>query len=55
MADGSVRAGLDVRVAFRLIRDGLWLTVRWYEPSEAYPLERLEDECIALYLAGIRG
>ncbi|KAB2812977.1 TetR/AcrR family transcriptional regulator [Pimelobacter simplex] len=54
MADGSVRAGLDVRVAFRLIRDGLWLTVRWYEPSEVYPLERLEEECIALYLAGIR-
>ncbi|MBM7517678.1 TetR/AcrR family transcriptional regulator [Nocardioides nitrophenolicus] len=54
MADGSVRAGLDVRVAFRLIRDGLWLTVRWYQPSQVYPLERLEEECIALYLAGIR-
>ena len=54
IADGSVRAGLDVRVAFRLIRDGLWLTVRWYRPSEIYPLERLEEECIALYLAAIR-
>jgi AcrR family transcriptional regulator len=52
--DGSLRADLDVRVAFRLIRDGLWLTVRWYEPSEIYPLERLEDECVALYVAGIR-
>lgn len=53
ITDGSVRADLDVRVAFRLIRDGLWLTVKWYEPSESYPLERLEEECIALYLAGI--
>lgn len=52
-ADSSFRSDLDVRVAFRLIRDGLWLTVRWYQPSEVYPLERLEQECVALYLHGL--
>jgi AcrR family transcriptional regulator len=53
IAEGAFRADLDIRVAFRLIRDGLWLTVRWYQPSEVYPLDRLEAECVALYLHGL--
>lgn len=44
---------LDSRVAFRLIRDGLWLTVRWFEPSPVYPLDRLADRCVRLYLGGV--
>ncbi|NMM90750.1 hypothetical protein B2J88_41580 [Rhodococcus sp. SRB_17] len=50
---GDFDGQLDVRVAFRLIRDGLWLTVRCFEPSTVYPLERLADQCVRLYLAGV--
>ncbi len=45
---------LDARVTFRLIRDGIWLTVRWFEPSDVYPLDRLADRCVRLYLGGVR-
>jgi len=50
---GVFRPDLDTRVAFRLIRDGLWLTVRWFTPTDFYPLSRLSKECAALYSSGV--
>lgn len=53
IASGEFRADVDPRVFYRLIRDAVWLSVRWFHPSDAYPVSRLADECTAVFLDGL--
>ncbi|HKT05811.1 MAG TPA: TetR/AcrR family transcriptional regulator [Rugosimonospora sp.] len=50
---GVFRADLDPRVFYRLVRDGLWMSVRWFRPSRDYPLTRLADDCASIFLDGL--
>jgi AcrR family transcriptional regulator len=50
---GALRDTLDARLAYRLMRDGIWRTVRWYRPSERYPTSRFAAECAEFYLQGL--
>jgi TetR/AcrR family transcriptional regulator, cholesterol catabolism regulator len=49
VADGAFRGDIDPRVFYRLIRDAVWLSVRWQHPD---PPDRLADDIIAIFLHG---
>src|SRR5690606_13336517 len=53
MEEGVFRSDLDARVIYRLMRDALWLSVRWFKPSRDYPLSRLAEECTSLFVDGL--
>jgi AcrR family transcriptional regulator len=50
---GAFRADLDAKILYRLIRDAVWLSVRWFKPSKEYPTSRLAEDCTALFLDGL--
>ena len=49
VADGSFRADIDPRIFYRLIRDAVWLSVRWHTKSSA---RRLADDITTVFLHG---
>ena len=49
VADGAFRDDVDPRVFYRLIRDAVWLSVRWHNPG---PPERLAGEITSVFLDG---
>jgi AcrR family transcriptional regulator len=50
---GVFRSDLDPKMLYRLIRDALWLSVRWFKPSRDYPFARLADDCSSIFLDGL--
>lgn len=52
---GVFRADLDPAMCYRLIRDMLTLSVRWFRPTHNYSVERFAEECTALLLDGLAG
>jgi TetR/AcrR family transcriptional regulator, cholesterol catabolism regulator len=53
VATGAFRSDVDPPVFYRLIRDAVWLSVRWFSPSADYPVSRLADQCTAVFLNGL--
>jgi AcrR family transcriptional regulator len=53
VADGVFRAGLDTGVAYRFIRDTVWLAAGWYRPDGPLPAEEIARQYIAMMLNGI--
>jgi len=53
IAEGLFRDDLDAKVAYRLMRDALWLSVRWFKPSRDYPVRRLAEDCTSFFIDGI--
>jgi AcrR family transcriptional regulator len=47
--EGVFRSDMPTRYFYLLLRDGLWLTVRWFRPSSAYGVEELAADCCRLY------
>jgi TetR/AcrR family transcriptional regulator, cholesterol catabolism regulator len=54
IAAGAFRADLDPSILYRLMRDSIWLSVRWFRPTRDYPLARFAQDCTALFLDGIQ-
>jgi len=52
---GDFRAGLDVEVVYRFIRDTVWVAVRWYRPGGSLSARAVADEYLAILLDGIAG
>jgi TetR/AcrR family transcriptional regulator, cholesterol catabolism regulator len=52
VADGSFRSDIEPRVFYRLIRDAVWLSVRWHRPNGSYPTERFADDVASIFLHG---
>jgi AcrR family transcriptional regulator len=50
---GVFRADLDPGMLYRLIRDALWLSVRWFKPTRDYPFDRLAEDCSSIFLDGV--
>jgi AcrR family transcriptional regulator len=50
---GVFRSDLDPRVLYRLMRDAVWLSVRWFKPTREYPVSRFAEDCINLFLDGL--
>jgi TetR/AcrR family transcriptional regulator, cholesterol catabolism regulator len=52
VAEGSFRADIPPRVFYRLIRDAVWLSVRWHHPDGEYPASQLAENITAVFLDG---
>jgi AcrR family transcriptional regulator len=52
VADGSFRDDINPRVFYRLIRDAVWLSIRWHRPNGPYTTAQLADDLTALFLHG---
>lgn len=50
---GAFRAGMDVEVVYRFIRDTVWVAVRWYRPGGALTAAEVADQYLAILLDGI--
>src|SRR5580698_1237290 len=48
-AEGAFRDDIEPRVFYRLIRDAVWLSVRWHHQD---PPERLADDITSIFLDG---
>lgn len=53
IASGAFRSSLDAKVVYRLLRDAIWLTLRWFNPTGEFTLDHLAEECIVVFLDGI--
>jgi len=54
VAAGVLRDDIAPDVFYRLIRDAVWLSVRWYKPSASYPITRFAEDCTAVFLDGFK-
>jgi AcrR family transcriptional regulator len=52
VADGSFRDDVPTWVFYRLIRDALWLSVRWHRPEGPYSTSQLAEDVTSLFLHG---
>jgi TetR/AcrR family transcriptional regulator, cholesterol catabolism regulator len=53
IAQGAFRADLEPSILYRVMRDAIWLSVRWFKPTHDYPLARLAEDCTSLFLDGV--
>jgi TetR/AcrR family transcriptional regulator, cholesterol catabolism regulator len=53
VARGVFRDDVPPAMLYRLIRDAVWPSVRWFTPTAEYPRERLAADCAAVFLDGI--
>jgi TetR/AcrR family transcriptional regulator, cholesterol catabolism regulator len=52
---GAFRAGLDIDLVFRFIRDTVWVAVRWYRPGGRLSAETVAAQYLDIVLDGISG
>jgi TetR/AcrR family transcriptional regulator, cholesterol catabolism regulator len=50
---GAFRADVDPGIIYRLMRDGIWLSVRWFRPTQQYPLTQFAEDCTSLFIDGV--
>jgi len=53
VADGSFRADLDVELAYRFMRDTVWVGVGWYRPGGSHSVESVAQQYLSIVLDGI--
>ncbi|MCM6772884.1 TetR/AcrR family transcriptional regulator [Nocardia sp. CDC159] len=51
--DGSFRPELDVELAFRFLRDTVWVAVRWYQPGGRITVDNLAKQYLTIVLDGL--
>jgi TetR/AcrR family transcriptional regulator, cholesterol catabolism regulator len=52
VADGSFRDDIPSWVFYRLIRDAVWLSIRWHRPDGPYSTRQLASDVTSLFLHG---
>lgn len=55
VADGSFRGDIPSWVFYRLIRDAVWLSIRWHRPDGSYSTRQLAEDVTSLFLHGFAG
>jgi AcrR family transcriptional regulator len=50
---GDLKSDLDLELAYRFIRDTVWVAVRWYRPGGELPARKVADQYLAILLDGI--
>jgi AcrR family transcriptional regulator len=50
---GLFRSDVPVSVIYPLLRDGLWLTARWFKPSKTYGYDELAGDYLKVFIDGI--
>jgi AcrR family transcriptional regulator len=54
VASGAFRDDIDTTIAYRFLRDSLWVTVRWFTPSGRLSADELADQYLKLVLEGLQ-
>lgn len=52
VTDGQLRSDVSTRLFHRLLRDAVWLSPRWYRPTQDYPPAKLADDLLTVFLEG---
>lgn len=52
-ASGAFRSDVPVKVMYPLLRDGLWLTARWFRPTKAYGHVQLATDYWRMFSEGL--
>jgi TetR/AcrR family transcriptional regulator, cholesterol catabolism regulator len=55
VADGTFRSDVDPRLFYRLLRDAVWLTVRWNRSNGRRPTQALAQDITSVFLDGFCG
>jgi AcrR family transcriptional regulator len=50
---GAFRADLDARMFYRLVRDSIWVSVRWYRAGGPHTADEVADAYVDVWLSGI--
>ncbi|MFD5699663.1 TetR/AcrR family transcriptional regulator [Streptomyces lasiicapitis] len=53
VTDGVFRADLDVRLAYRFVRDTVWVAASWYRPGGGHSPEEIARQYLSMVLDGI--
>jgi TetR/AcrR family transcriptional regulator, cholesterol catabolism regulator len=53
VAAGAFRPDLEPGIVYRLMRDAIWLSVRWFKPSPGYSPASFAADCTSLFLDGL--
>ncbi|MEU1983794.1 TetR/AcrR family transcriptional regulator [Nocardia sp. NPDC019395] len=54
VSDGSFRAELDIDLAYRFLRDTVWVAVRWYQPGGgSVTVDTLAKQYLTIVLDGL--
>ncbi|MFE3442222.1 TetR/AcrR family transcriptional regulator [Nocardia sp. NPDC059180] len=53
VGDGSFRAELDIELAYRFLRDTVWVAVRWYQPGGPVTVDNLAKQYLTIVLDGL--
>ncbi|ANZ15146.1 transcriptional regulator, TetR family [Streptomyces noursei ATCC 11455] len=53
VAEGVFRADLDLRLAYRFLRDTVWVAASWYRPEGRHSPEEIARQYLAMVLDGI--
>ena len=50
---GALKPDVDIELAYRFIRDTVWVAVRWYRPGGELSAETVADQYLSILLDGI--
>ena len=50
---GALKPDIDIELAYRFIRDTVWVAVRWYRPGGELTHERVADQYLSILLDGL--
>ncbi len=53
VADGAFRADVDIRLAYRFLRDTVWVAASWYRPGGHHSPEEIARQYLSMVLDGI--
>jgi hypothetical protein len=53
VARGAFRADLDPHMAYRFMRDAIWVSVRWYRPDGSLTPDGVADQYLDVLMRGI--
>jgi len=53
VADGVFRTDLDTRLAYRFLRDTVWVAASWYRPGGQHSAEEIARQYVSMVLDGI--
>ncbi|PBI88879.1 HTH-type transcriptional repressor KstR2 [Rhodococcus erythropolis] len=53
MSAGEFRSDLPAEILYGLIRDAVWLSLRWFSPTSDFGVSELADAVVSVFLEGI--
>jgi AcrR family transcriptional regulator len=52
VSSGTLRSDVPTWLVYHLLRDSIWLTVRWFKSSDKYDYAALAEDCCRIFLRG---